>query len=948
MSHLTETMHKIRALARLYEEAPYENFRNDEKGRQKNNPSAPMYLMRALGQLEYAYRLYKAGDVAAEAVQPAAEIALNALNTYGVLPPEEAKRVEEALLPLQETAKQYTVHMVAHAHIDMNWMWPWHETVAVTLETFRTMLNLMDEYPDFTFSQSQASVYRIVEEFEPQMLEKIKQRVHEGRWEVTASTWVEADKNMPNLESMAHHLLYTKEYLAGLLDIDPATLNLDYEPDTFGHSENVPEILSKGGVKYYYHCRGYDGHAIYNWQAPSGASVLAVRDHTWYLGHIAPNFALYVPEYCQQYGISEYLRVFGVGDHGGGPTRQDLSYILQMQTWPVFPTIKFSTYKAFYDYLWERREQFPTVRQELNAVFSGCYTTQSRIKMSNRIGEAVTAEAQALSAAAQQFAGHKPNLPALEESWKKVLFNQFHDILPGSGVRDTREFALTKFSEVMALAGTEYTAAMRAIAQKIDTSCIVVHGDASMAQAEGAGVGFGSMQYRMPVAERGGALTRIFHLFNPAAQERTEPVTVTVWDWAGDLNSIAFTDAEGNALPCQLLTKTPLESYIHKYIEVLVYVKVPALGYTTIVMNEGDVNDVLRLPLDPRVETVDEYVLENDLIRAEFDPVTAQMTSLKDKKTGRELLGGGAGFRFIEEDTDKGMTSWIVGRYIKREALTKDVRIRGLYRGALRSGFSVEIPFGRMSRLVAQVSLKAGSRHVDYDVRVEFNEVGTAQTCIPQLAFAAPLAYESREALYDVPAGVIVRKAIAQDLPANSFMTALDVFGGKPLTLSTDSKYGFRCDGNEAQVTLVRGAFDPDPWSDRGEHQFRICVHAEETTCPMGLARMVEDAVRPVHVISGGKHEGELPLAQSFVTLGFGDIRLSCVKPAQDGEGMLLHLYDIVGKGGVAKLTFAKPVRSAVLTDMLEKPIEGDVTVNGCTVEAAVAPHSVVGMKVVF
>ena len=106
MSHLTETMHKIRALARLYEEAPYENFRNDEKGRQKNNPSAPMYLMRALGQLEYAYRLHKAGDVAAEAVQPAAEIALNALNTYGVLPPEEAKRVEEALLPLQETAKQ--------------------------------------------------------------------------------------------------------------------------------------------------------------------------------------------------------------------------------------------------------------------------------------------------------------------------------------------------------------------------------------------------------------------------------------------------------------------------------------------------------------------------------------------------------------------------------------------------------------------------------------------------------------------------------------------------------------------------------------------------------------------------------------------------------------------------------------------------------------------------
>ena len=121
-------------------------------------------------------------------------------------------------------------------------MWPWHETVAVTLETFRTMLKLLEEYPQFTFSQSQASVYRIVEEFEPEMLEKIKKYVHEGRWEVTASTWVEADKNMPNLESMAHHLLMTKEYLSRLLEIDPATLNLDYEPDTFGHTYLLPLI----------------------------------------------------------------------------------------------------------------------------------------------------------------------------------------------------------------------------------------------------------------------------------------------------------------------------------------------------------------------------------------------------------------------------------------------------------------------------------------------------------------------------------------------------------------------------------------------------------------------------------------------------------------------------------------------------------------------------------
>ena len=949
MSHLDAKMHAVHAASRLFADAPYQNFRNDAAGRQHDNPAAPLYELRALGQLEYAYRLCKARpDVDAACVERAADAALASFSACGALTPEAAQQTEQALLPLEQDAKRYTVHLVAHAHIDMNWMWPWHETVAVTLETFRTMLKLMEEDPDFTFSQSQASCYRIVEQFEPEMLQRIRQRVHEGRWEVTASTWVEADKNMPNLESMAHHLLYTKQYLSGLLDIDPATLNLDYEPDTFGHSENVPEILSQGGVKYYYHCRGFEGEALYNWQAPSGASVLAVRDHTWYLGDMSPNFAAFVPQLCEQYGITEYLRVYGVGDHGGGPTRQDLSYIHEMQTWPVFPKMIFSNYRAFYGYLEQHKEQLPVVRQELNPVFTGCYTTQSRTKMANRVGEAVLAETQALSAAAQTLTGRKPNLPAIEEGWRNILFNQFHDILPGSGVRDTREFAMTKFSETMALAGTEYTAAMRAIAGRIDTSGIEVVGDAAFNKAEGAGVGFGSMQYRMPVAERGGALTRIYHLFNPAPQQRTENVRITVWDWAGDLAAIRFTDAAGAELPCQLLTPEPIEYVIHKYIEVLVRATVPAQGWTTVVMNEQGEAAPLALPKDPRLEKVDDYTLENELIRARFDPITGQMVSLTDKATGRELLHGPAGFRFIEEDPSKGQTSWVVGRYQKREPLTQGVRLRGLTRGALRSCFELEAPFGKGSRVVAQVSLDAGARRVDYDVKVEFNEVGTKDTIIPQLAFAAPLGYDCSEALYDVPAGAQVRKAAAQDLPASSFMAALDRDGGAPLAMSTDSKYGFRCFGNEAQVTLVRGAFDPDPYSDRGDHQFRVCVHAPEDACPMGLSRAAFDAVRPIHVLSGGRHEGDLPGTFSFVTLGWGDVQLSGVKPAEDGDGVIVRLYDIVGKGGDAQLTFGAAPASVTRTDVLETADLGALPVQGNTVKVPVAPHAVVCLRVRF
>jgi len=140
---------------------------------------------------------------------------------------EAALAAEEALLPMSAAVKSYTLHCVAHAHIDMNWMWGFPETAAVTMDTFRTMLDLMKEYPQFTFSHSQASTYRIVEKHDPEMLAEIKARVKEGRWEVTASTWVEADKNMPNGESLARHALYTKRYLSDLLGVDPDDLSLD-------------------------------------------------------------------------------------------------------------------------------------------------------------------------------------------------------------------------------------------------------------------------------------------------------------------------------------------------------------------------------------------------------------------------------------------------------------------------------------------------------------------------------------------------------------------------------------------------------------------------------------------------------------------------------------------------------------------------------------------------
>jgi len=238
-----------------------------------------------------------------EEISKALEYLLGELNEKGALTKDTVINSEQMMNGISAEAKKIKMICAAHAHIDMNWMWGYPETVALVLETFRTMLDLMKEYPGYKFSQSQASVYRIVEEHDPDMLEEIKERVREGRWEVTASTWVETDKNMPNGESLARHILYTKRYLSELLDINPETLNIDFEPDTFGHNRNVPEILANGGVKYYYHCRGYDKHNIYRWKSPSGKSILVYRDYTFYNGDINPSIVINAPKFCKKHGI---------------------------------------------------------------------------------------------------------------------------------------------------------------------------------------------------------------------------------------------------------------------------------------------------------------------------------------------------------------------------------------------------------------------------------------------------------------------------------------------------------------------------------------------------------------------------------------------------------------------------------------------------------------------
>ncbi|MBD3177084.1 MAG: alpha-mannosidase, partial [Armatimonadia bacterium] len=349
---------------------------------------------------------------------------------------------EELLAPIGQEAKTYTIHCCGHGHIDMNWMWSWPETVSVTLDTFETMDRLMDEFPEFHYSQSQISVYKLTQQHHPELWERVKQRVKEGRWEVTAAHWVEGDKNLASGEILCRHLLYSRRWLQENLDMPYEDTKLDWEPDTFGHAWTLPGILNRAGVTRYYHHRAGEGHRLYWWEGKDGSRVLAYDDYpVGYNCDIAPYMGDHLLRFTQETGLRHMMWVFGVGDHGGGPTRNMLRVAQKMKEWPIWPVVKLGTTNDFYE-IAEREApklDLPVVQKELNFVFRGCYTAETQIKLANRLMENQLVEAEACAVLGGALTGMPYPFQGLFESWERAMFIQFHDILPGSGVRETRQ-----------------------------------------------------------------------------------------------------------------------------------------------------------------------------------------------------------------------------------------------------------------------------------------------------------------------------------------------------------------------------------------------------------------------------------------------------------------------------------------------------------------------------
>ncbi|NLD01942.1 MAG: alpha-mannosidase [Clostridiales bacterium] len=896
---------------------------------------------RILSELEFLLNLPSIEGQEA-IIDQALDLLLEHIQGDGVLSNEVCRRAEEILMPLQQEAKSYEVILAAHAHLDMNWMWSYPETVAATLATFRTMLSLMDEYPDFHFSQSQAAVYHIVEQYDPDMMAEIQRRIHEGRWECTATAWVEADHNMPNTESLLRQISMTRDYLSTTWGV--SDFEIDFSPDTFGHTLSLPEIDGFSGIKYFYHCRGLkDDEILYRYRAPSGRELLTYREPFWYNAAITPRMGIAAPIIAQRCGgLKTGLGLYGVGDHGGGPTRRDIEFALEMMAWPLFPVLRFGTLRSFFHAAEAVRDSLPIIAHEVNFFAPGCYTTQSRIKRGNRLLEAQLYDAETLGVLAGQLAGFRLKQHNMNAAWQNVLFTHFHDIITGSCVQDTREHAMGLYQHSAAFAQSETSLAIQAICKHIDTTHSVDAGMDPRSQSEGAGGGYHVGHFGgFPCPERGSGKKRIFHLFNTLQEARTEVVELTSWDWVGDLRRASAVDAAGSPLPMQLVDSELQTYWDHKYFRFLVQVEVPAMGYTTVVLREKELE---RYPLyfqsGERISaSFDDLVLDNGILRVTLDRGTGRIASII--KDGHELIREDAGFSLVETEAATS-NAWQISRHIRELPVNQCEDLRIMAQGALRQ--SVQVKYRVASSIMTAIyHLDKDSQMLRVETTVDWHEVGGST--VPLLIFRAPLSYKPEHFRYDTAAGSILRGSIANDVPALQYGLAAKQ-DGEGLLLVSDCKYGFRGRENSLSISLINSATSPDPYPERGIHRFVLGLGACSDQAQM--AGMM--ATRFNHSIlyqSNSVHGGSLPPDNSLLALEADGIMLSAVIP-QAGGVLRIRMYELNGMNSQGVLYFSSEILQATTQDALGNAVDSHISVAGQQVEFTVKPYQLIELHVVL
>jgi alpha-mannosidase len=869
------------------------------------------------------------------------DVDLTALDSNQQLPFDHSLRqAEKDLQPIEPTLRSATFHLTGNAHIDAAWLWPWTETVDVVRRTFGTVLQLMEEYPTFTYTQSASQYNEWIADKYPEMHAQIKRRIQEGRWEVVGGMWVEPDLNMPGGESLVRQLLVGQQALQRLYGV---TTRVGWNPDSFGYNWQLPQIYKKSGMDYFVTQKMAWNETnplplkLFWWEAPDGSKVLTYFPHSYGNEDLNPVRLAndFVNARSHAPGLLEMMDLYGVGDHGGGPTRAMLDEGLSWSApGKVIPRMQFGAAQSFFSSIekkigpvspdWnyevmattspklpappEGKVSIPTWKDELYFEHHrGTYTTQAHQKRNMRESEAWMLNAETYSSLAWLTGESYPTL-ALNEAWKKVLFNQFHDLAAGSGIGAIYQDAQRDYDQVRWATDAASAKALQSIQARVDT------------RSAGS----------IPVL-----------LFNTLGWQRSGLVEFSVQLAESGSNGISVLDGKNHVVPSEVLSS---DRRTNTYRLLVHAADVPPVGYALLHVVPGK----RAFASDLRVSGL---TMENARLKVVVDPVSGCITSLYDKKSHFESLAPRACGNQLEVFRDKpsGDDAWNIdpGTLDHFTPLVRADAVQLLEKGPFRAVIRVSRTW-QSSKFVQDITLYSDADQVDVVNDVDWHETHVL------LKAAFPLAASSRKATYEIPFGTIERPTTRENSweQAKFEVPALrwgDLGNGQHgFSLINDSKYGYDCEGNVLRISLLRSPVSPDPLADRGHQTFRYALypHASDWKAALTVRRGYEYN-DPLWAMQVNPHTGDLPPVHSFLQLSASNVVLTAFKKAEDADGLILRFYEWAGESEDVKIHVPAGAKSATLTNLMEKPVGDALPIaSGEMVTVPVHAYEIVTLRV--
>ncbi len=808
--------------------------------------------------------------------------------------------------------KQRRIKILGHAHLDLAWLWTVSETWEVAQRTFESVLTLQKEFPDLTFCHSTPALYAWIEQHRPDLFAAIKQQIAASRWEIVGGMWVEPELNLIDGESIVRQVLYAQRYVQEKFG---ELTQVAWVPDSFGFCWQLPQILKQGGIEYFVTQKLHWNdttkfpYGVFWWRSPDGTQIFSLMSPPNTTGVMDTNpltMASYAIDWETQTKLKDAFWLPGVGDHGGGPTRDMLQVAKRWQQSPFFPCLEFTTALSYLSVVsgqWsvgktEVDQQETTDQEQLTAdipvwndelyleFHRGCYTTHADQKRWNRRCEGLLYQAEVFASLATITTNSIYPKAELEQAWKKILFNQFHDILPGTSIPEVFVEANRAWQEVEQVNLKILEESLKAIASQI----------------------------ALPPPPQPDAQPLI--VFNPLNWQRSELVTFCLPHSADA--SWEIYDFSGQKIPSQLSEASTL-LFLAK--------DIPSVGYRVFWLCRvqgvrGNVEDSSLSPQSPA-----DFVLENDLLRVVVDPDTGDLSSVFDKIHQREALKGLGNQLQAFQDSGQYWDAWNIDPNYANHPLppTELKSIQWLERGAVRLCLRVVRQVGR-SQFCQDYILEAGSAILKIVTTVDWQE----RHVLVKAAF--PLNLEANYATYEIPCGVIQRPTQPQtpaeqakwEVPALRWADLGNEAYG--VSLLNDCKYGYDAKPSLLRLTLLRSPSWPDPEADRGIHQFTYALYPHigswqsAGTVRRGYELNLPLQVLALPLVGAYSHKPLKPMGR-LLDLQAENLILMAFKQSEDDlKQWILRCYECHGNSADLLLESDLGLSLANPVDLLEQP----------------------------